>query len=334
MKALVTGGAGFIGLHLARTLLSRGWQVDIIDNLSRTGSDPALAAVLEMQGSRLVAVDLRERQATAPLGDDYEVIVHLAALLGVANVIQNAFDTLSLNIALTEEIIRFARRQKRLSRLLFASTSEVYAHTVGRGTGPVPTPESVPLHLAALTERRQSYLLSKIAGEALCHYGEIPFTILRPHNVFGPRMGVAHVVPQIFQRIYSAADGAELEVYSADHTRTFCYIDDAVELMYRIIGDDRCRGQTLNIGSQTPEITIKALAGMMAKIAGKRLRLVPSTPHAGSPPRRCPDMTETNRLTGYTQRLELVDGLTRTYQWYRTHVFDRKKTPEVSAVVP
>jgi UDP-glucose 4-epimerase len=322
MKILITGGAGFIGLHLAQRLLSQGWSVDLVDNLSRTGSDQTLERVTAEPRGRLITADLRQRDALEPFAADYDVVCHLAALVGVESVLRDAFGTLADNISLTENVIRFACRQKHLSRLLFASTSEVYAHAVAANFAPIPTPEDVALHLTSLSDTRQSYLLSKIVGEALCQHSGLPFTILRPHNVFGPRMGVAHVIPQIFQRISASPEDGVLDVFSADHTRTFCYIDDAIDLVCRVIDTPACEKKTLNIGTQTPEITIHALAETMLKIVGKRLRIVPRAPHPGSPSRRCPDMTLTDTLTGHLRRVELADALRRTYEWYQVHVFD------------
>lgn len=317
MKALVTGGAGFIGLHLTRRLLSQGWSVDLVDNLSRTGIDEDLKRVLEDPKARLITADLRQDRALRDLDPDYDVVCHFAALLGVENVVSRPFGTLADNVALTETVIRLSQNQRRLSRLLFASTSEVYAHAAAAGAVAIPTPEDAALHLAGPDDPRQSYLLSKIVGEALCHYSGLPFTILRPHNIFGPRMGMAHVIPQIFQRITQAPPGGTLEVFSADHTRTFCYVDDAVEMISRMIAEPACEKKTLNLGTQSPEITISRLAEMIMTIAGKPLHIVPRAPHAGSPARRCPDMSLTNRLTGYDQRMELAEGLRRTCAWYR-----------------
>lgn len=227
-KALLTGGAGFIGAHLTRRLLDEGWSVDLVDNLSRGVKDDVFAELVARSGFTLHEADLRDPDALADLGDDYTHVLHFAALLGVQNVIDRPYDTLRDNVRLLEELIDFGRRQSGLERFVFPSTSEVYVGTQQQFELPIPSPETTPLAVSPLDRPRTSYMLSKIYGEALCHHSGLPFTIVRPHNFYGPRMGLAHVVPQLLQRIHDSTDGDELIVYSVDHMRTFCYIDDAV----------------------------------------------------------------------------------------------------------
>ena len=128
-------------------------------------------------------------------------------------------------------MIALARQQEKFSRFLFASTSEVYAGTLESFNLTVPTPEESVLAVQNLNEPRTSYMLSKIYGEALCRQAGIPFTIFRPHNIYGPRMGMAHVIPEQLKKAWAAEEGDQLGVHSPDHRRSFCYIDDAVELL-------------------------------------------------------------------------------------------------------
>ena len=109
---------------------------------------------------------------------------------------------------------------------------------------------------------------------------------------------------------------------SIDHRRTFCYVDVAVELIWRIATVPACAGETLNVGVGAPEVTMRELGGLIAEAVGKRLEIVarPTTP--GSPPRRCPDMTRTHRLVGAPPQVDLATGIRRTYEWYRRHAFD------------
>jgi nucleoside-diphosphate-sugar epimerase len=165
-------------------------------------------------------------------------------------------------------------------------------------------------------------MLSKVYGEAACHYAELPFTIVRPHNIYGPRMGLSHVVPELLQRVYGADEGGTLEVFSPRHQRTFCYVDDAVELIRRAAESDACEGETLNVGAEEPEIAIVELAQLIAAVVGKQLKIVPGGDTAGSPPRRRPDMKRTRSLTGFEPVISLREGIERTYEWYRVNVFE------------
>ena len=321
-RALITGGAGFIGGHLSRRLLADGWSIDLVDNMSRGVQDAELTELLEHPNFELRIADLREPDALDDVGDDYSLIIHMAALLGVQNVLDRPFAVLRENVSMLERLLDVGARQRQLDRFVFPSTSEVYVGTQQFFELPIPSPESTPLAVSALDHPRTSYMLSKIYGEALVHASGLPFTIIRPHNFYGPRMGLSHVIPQLLQRIHDAADGDELTVYSIDHMRTFCHIDDAVEFVVRLIDTDAGAGGTFNIGTQAPEVTMGQLAELLCGVVGRDLRIVAGETAPGSPYRRCPDMTQTIRVSGYEPQVTLETGTTRVYDWYRERVFD------------
>jgi nucleoside-diphosphate-sugar epimerase len=218
--------------------------------------------------------------------------------------------------------IKIAHRQGSLERFCFTSTSEIYAGTLAAGQLEFPTSEASPLVLPDLASPRTSYMLSKIYGEAMCKASGLPTTIFRPHNVYGPRMGVAHVIPELMQRAHASSDGDRLEVYSVDHQRTFCFIDDAVEFIRLSAEAPGGAGASLNIGSEAPEVTIGALAELIVSEVGRSLEIVPLPATAGSPIRRVPDTSQVRHLTGYEPRTSLEQGVQRTYDWYRRNLFD------------
>lgn len=255
------------------------------------------------------------------LGGDYARIFHLAAIVGVANVARQPYAVLEQNLVLLLNLIEFARRQRDLDRFVFASTSEIYAGTLEAFEMSIPTPETTPIAVPDVALPRTSYMLSKLYGEALCAQSELPVTIVRPHNFYGPRMGLSHVIPELLQRAHAAADGGALEVYSVDHRRTFCYIDDAVEILVRVAEVPACLGRTLNAGRQAPEVAIGDLARMIVATTGRDLSIVPLEATAGSPERRAPDMTAVTELVGYEARVSLEEGVRRTHDWYLANVF-------------
>jgi UDP-glucose 4-epimerase len=322
-RVLITGGAGFVGAHLAARLVREGLAVDLVDDFSRGLPDAELASLRDSGRVRVLQRDLRDRGALDDLPGPYDYVVHLAAIVGVQRVIRRPLAVLTESVAMLENVVALAARQPALERLVFLSTSEVYAGTLASFTLPLPTPESTPLAVSPLAEPRSAYMLSKIYGEAICHNAGLPFTIVRPHNLYGPRMGLAHVIPELLQRVHDAPPGTPLEVASIDHRRTFCFVDDAVEMIWRAASSPGGRGQTLNVGAAEPEIAVGELARLIAATVGKELEIVPLPPTPGSPPRRCPDMTRTRALTGYDPQVELRSGLERTYAWYRAHVFTR-----------
>ena len=322
MKVLITGGAGFIGGHLGKRLAEGGHAVHLVDNFARGARDEFLQKLFATGRVELFECDLTAPDALAPLGDDYTHVYHFAAILGVQNVLERPFATLSTNIRLLETAIEFCRRQTKLERLLFASTSEVYAGSLEHFDLPIPTPEDVPLALPGLEHPRTSYMLSKLYGEAMVQQSGLPFTIVRPHNIYGPRMGMSHVIPQLLEKAHRLAPGDRLEVFSVDHRRTFCFIDDAVEMVVRAADAPRGAGLVLNVGNQQPEIRMGELAELILQTVGRTAAVDPKPATPGSPTRRCPDVTRIAELTGYRGLTSLEQGVTQTYDWYRDSVFD------------
>jgi nucleoside-diphosphate-sugar epimerase len=320
-KVLITGGAGFIGERVASALLGDGNEVEIVDNFSRGQNDQSLTKLAATRGARILQEDLLAPEALSSLPDYYDFVLHLAAIVGVQNVLQRPFDTLQNNVLMHLAAIRFARRQRSLKRFVFASTSEVYAGTLRWGDLPVPTPEDITLTLTALQEPRSSYMLSKIYGEAMLLHSGLPFTIVRPHNIYGPRMGMAHVVPQLLEKAHRAQPHSFIEVFSVDHCRSFCFIDDAVEMIRRVLDSPAALNQVLNLGAEGPEITVRRLAEIVIDVVGKPLTIRAMPPTQGSPARRAPKMTRMKEATGYVARIGLEEGIARTYDWYCDHMF-------------
>ena len=321
-RVLITGGGGFIGAHLARHFADRDQEVDLVDDFSRGRLDADLTALVGRPNVRLIEKDMLVPGALEDLSADYALIFHLAAIVGVANVLDAPDRVLRRNVELLVSALELAARQRDLERFVFASTSEVYAGTLALGDLPLPTPEDAPLTVPDPRLPRTSYMLSKIFGEAMSFQSGLPVTVVRPHNVYGPRMGLAHVIPELLQRAYEAEDGGRLGVYSVEHRRTFCHVSDAVEMMARAARAPDGVGQTLNIGKQTPEIRIGDLAERIVEVVGRQLEIDPLPPHPGSPARRCPDMTRTIEVTGYVAEVTIEDGVRDTYDWYRPNVFE------------
>ena len=136
-------------------------------------------------------------------------------------------------------------------------------------------------------------MLSKIYGEALCIHSGMPYVILRPHNIYGPRMGLSHVVPQIMEKCCKIDNGKLVEVFSPSHTRTFCFIDTALDQIYNLTICDDAVNDIFNIGQEEPEIKISYLVEKIIKITKKDLKIKKMQNTLGSPERRCPSMKKT-----------------------------------------
>ena len=325
INVLITGGAGFIGLHLANRLVASGFSVCIADNFSRGMHDEHLKRFLEKPKSSCIDIDLSDEKNVRDLGDHFHFVFHLAAIVGVKNVATKPYSVLTQNVELLRNVVSLSARQRDLKRLLFASTSEVYAGTLRHFDLPIPTPEQAPLGLTSLSESRTTYMLSKIYGEAMCLQSGLPVTIFRPHNIYGPRMGMAHVIPEQLSEIYRTKPGQEIRVASIDHTRAFCYVTDAVAMLEEMMKEESCVGETLNLGCENPEISIKDLVRICLDVTEADRRIVPLPPTTGSPVRRAPDMNLTHSYLKVRPTVSLREGIGRTWDWYLAHIFNGRK---------
>jgi len=321
-KILITGSAGFIGYHLARHCVAKGYRLDLLDNLSRGIKDQAFEDLCALPNVSVIQADLLNPEFEDLLPRDYDIIFHLAAIIGVSNVLQKPYAVLRDNVSMLVNLLEFSKAQADLERFVFASTSEVYAGTLKHFDLAIPTPEDSPIALTDISHPRTSYLLSKIYGEALCHQSGIPFTIIRPHNIYGPRMGLSHVIPELSKKAYEAEAGGELAVFSPDHRRTFCFVQDAVQLIEQASMSASCRGETLNIGTREPEIQMRDLARIIIKTVGKSLKIKELPPTPGSPVRRCPEIAKATQLIGFTPRISLEEGIQMTFDWYKKNIFE------------
>ena len=327
-KVLITGGAGFIGYHLANKLLGSDYQIDLLDNFTRGLNDTFLTELADNHNVNLINTDLLQFTTTDQLGHDYAYIYHLAAVIGVQHVLKSPYNVLVKNFSLLQNALEIARRQKNLERFVFTSTSEVYAGTLSYYGLEFPTPESTPLMVSNPHEARSSYMLSKIYGEVMCLHSSLPVTIIRPHNFYGPRMGFSHVIPELMKKVVYAENGV-VDVFSVNHKRTFCYIADAVQMIQLLAESNQTIRESYNIGSDNEEITMGELAQKIIDLVGEDVVINPMSATPGSPERRCPSINKLKEAIPYVKQYPLEKGLRNTFDWYNANVFSGK---EVSAV--
>lgn len=324
-RTLITGGAGFVGYHLARELsASPDAEITLVDNFVRGRRDPDLDGLLARPNVRLIEADLCDPAAFAQLGSGFDEVFHLAAIIGVKNVLNRPWDVVNVNARTTLNLIEWMRAGGG-KKLLFSSTSEAYAWTQQFHPLPVPTPENVPLALTEIGNARSTYAGSKIFGELAVTHGcgtvGLPFTIVRYHNVYGPRMGFEHVIPQLFERALGGEN--PLVVHSAHHTRAFCYVSDAVAATIAAMRDPRSNGGTFNIGNDEEEVRIDDLAQRVLRTAGVAASLTPREVAHDPISRRCPDISKARAELGFAPRVKLDAGLAQTLDWYRPHLLAR-----------
>ncbi|MYY07923.1 NAD-dependent epimerase/dehydratase family protein [Streptomyces sp. SID4919] len=313
-KILITGGAGFIGLHLARRLAD-DCDVTLLDDFSRGRSDAQLSELLGRV--TLVEHDLTTPVPPGLLADDYSEVYHLAAVVGVVHSNDDPRRVLRTNLLTTIHLLDWFAALSGAT-LCFASSSEAYAGSVEAGAAPVPTTEDVPLLMPDPTVSRSSYGFSKITGEVLCRtYARthgFALRMVRFHNVYGPRMGYDHVIPQFIERLLSGAD--PFEIHGADQTRAFCYVTDAVEAIVALTALPTKETLLVNVGNDEEEVVIEDLARHTFDTVGRHPELDIRSAPPLSPQRRLPDLTRLRELTGYRPAVDLREGLRRTHAWY------------------
>jgi UDP-glucuronate decarboxylase len=312
-RVLITGGGGFIGLHLARHLLDDGAEVTLLDDLSRAGRD----AELELIGrrARLVEHDLTTPIPPGLLRGTFDHVYHLAGFVGVGRVAEQPYRALHVNIVSTMRILDWCREQPP-GAIFLSSTSEIGDGAAHFGLVPFPVPEDVPFVLPEPAIPRSTYALSKMVAESLLRHlsGELRVRIGRYYNIYGPRMGDEHVIPHFIARSLARRD--PFPIYGGKQSRSFCYVDDAVAAtvaLTRLVSDDLL---LVNIGNDQEELQMDGLARRVTRLAGYQPELRYLEPPAGSSPRRRPDLSALRAATGLAPRVDLDAGLAATFDWY------------------
>jgi UDP-glucose 4-epimerase len=318
MRFLLTGGAGFVGSHLAEALLAAGHEVFVLDDLS-TGSIDNIGHLKHRPGFSYTIDTVFNDSLTAELVDRADVVFHLAAAVGVKLIVERPVHTIETNVHGTEVVLRHANKKKKL--VVIASTSEVYGKSVD-----VPFREDADLVLGATSRHRWAYACSKMLDEflALAYWKErkLPVIVVRLFNTVGPRQtGQYGMVLPTFVR--QALAGQSITVFGDGlQSRSFTYVGDVVRGLIGLVNEPRAVGQVFNIGN-IEEITIGQLAERVKVATGSSSPIVripyDQAYEAGfeDMPRRVPDLTKIRDLIGYAPKLGLDEIIARVVEDFR-----------------
>lgn len=319
MRILITGGAGFVGSHLAEALLARGDDVFVIDNLS-TGSIDNITHLKSHPRFHYTIDTIANEPVLAELIDRSDAVIHLAAAVGVKLIVEAPVHTIETNVHGTEVVLKHASKKRKL--VLIASTSEVYGKSAT-----LPFREDADLVLGPSSKHRWAYACSKLIDEflALAYWKErkVPVIIVRLFNTVGPRQTGQYgmVVPNFVRQ---AVMGEPITVFGdGTQSRSFTYVGDVVKALAALLNEPRAIGQVFNIGNGE-EISIYDLALRIKALTGSASKIV-TVPYdqayeAGfeDMPRRVPDISKIRALVGYEPAVELDEILTRVIESVRT----------------
>ena len=319
MRALITGAAGFLGSHLCDRLLQEGWEVEGLDNLL-TGREENLA---HLRGHP--RFHFRRHDVTRPVAvpEPVELVLHFASPASPRDYLQNPIHTMKVDSLGTLHTLGVAKRYR--ARYVLASTSEVYGDPEVH-----PQPEEYWGHVNPVGPR-SVYDEAKRFAEALAmaYHREhgVDVRVLRIFNTYGPRMRSddGRAVPTF---IVQALRGEPLTVYGdGTQTRSFCYVDDLVEGVYRAAVADGLGGTVLNLGNPE-EVQVRRLAELVRELVGAQVPIVHRPLPQDDPRRRCPDITRARRLLGWEPRVTLVEGLRRTVEFFGQQQLGRRRAAE------
>ena len=299
MKYLITGGSGFIGSHLAERLLDQGHSVTVIDNLS-TGSDNNLLKVkknIEFHHGNVLDKPLMEK-----LIAESDYVVHLAAALGVLNIINKPLESLKTNIQGTEVVLEACEKSNK--PVLIASTSEIYGKN-----DKVPLNEEDDRIVGHPLKSRWSYSEAKAVDESLAYFyyleKKLPVRIVRFFNTVGPRQ-VGHYGMVVPRFVSAALKNDPISVYgSGEQIRCFCHVDDAVDALLIVMASEKAIGQVFNVGNNQ-QISIEGLAQKIIEITGSKSKII-KVPYSQAYPegfedmqRRVPDISKIKNVLGWS----------------------------------
>jgi UDP-glucose 4-epimerase len=318
VRALITGGAGFIGSHLSEALLADGHDVLVLDNLS-TGSIDNIAHLKGRAGFEYFIDSVENEPLLAELIDRSDVVFHFAAAVGVKLIVEQPVYTIETNVHGTEVVLKHANKKKKL--VVVASTSEVYGKS-----DDVPFREDSDLVMGPTPKHRWAYACSKAIDEflALAYWKErkLPVIIVRFFNTVGPRQTGQYgmVIPNFVRQ---ALAGEPITVFGdGTQSRAFTHVADVVGALVKLIAEPKAIGQVINIGT-TQEISILDLAARIRDLSGSRsaIKVIPYDQAYESGfedmPRRVPNLSKIEQLIGYAPKHALDDILVQVIDYFR-----------------
>jgi UDP-glucose 4-epimerase len=311
-RILITGGAGFIGTHVAEKLATRN-EITLLD-IDLSNALP-YSHLVHDQRTRKLHGDVRDSALVEAEVARCQIILHFASILGVREVIENARDTIDTIVLGTRNVLEAAKKNPEVERIVYISTSEVYGNIIDAREGN-------PASVGTVNDPRLCYSSAKLMGEhqvwAYQRDFELPTVIVRPFNIYGPRRKTGHAVGLF---VIKALAGKDLTLYGdGSQLRSWCYIDDFCDGIIACIERDTAVGQDFNLGNPVTATTIYDLAERVIRLTDSSSEITQTKHTFSDIGVRAPNSRKACELLGYMPKYGMDDGLRPTIRWYREHM--------------
>jgi len=329
-RVLITGGGGFLGVSLAERLVKDNYVVLLDTNFDRN-----TFAYSDLKGNKnieLAEVDILDAPEVSRVTKDAQIVVHMAAMVGVQEVLSNALYTLDVNYIGTSNLLKAVSQNPGCQRVVCFSTSEVF------GAGAFGIAEDGNTVLSSVQDVRWCYCISKLASEhlALSYYRQqnVPSVVIRPFNIFGPKRVGDHVVLRF---VLKALKNEDLEVYGdGTQIRAWCYVDDFIDALLRCLEVKEAIGQAFNIGNARNTLTIYELAKKVISLCNSKSKIIFKALDFTDVDIRVPNIAKARDILGYEPKVDLEEGLARTIDWVRPNAaeLESRVTVERRTYIP
>lgn len=309
-KYLITGGLGFVGNALAKSLIKKNNSVIILDNQFRNTN----LNDLNNKNCKIYKADIRNKNLLKRISKNIDAVIHLASINGTNYFYEQPQLVLDVSLKGMMNILEVCE-ENNVSEFFFTSSSEVYQNAPY-----YPTDEKVPLTIPDPFNPRYSYAAGKIISEIMLLNTNFfkKCIIIRPHNIYGPNMGYNHVIPEIICKLIKAKKILKIQG-TGNHTRSFCYIDDFIKGFNILINKGKTKN-IYNIGTDD-EIKILKLTKKLIKISNKKIEIKHTKEKIGNPSKRCPNINKIKKI-GFNPTYNLDAGLKITYEWYKKNLIN------------
>ena len=312
-RIMITGGGGFIGISLAERLASHN-KVVLLD-VNFNDNAISYSNLKSNKNVEFAVCDILDMAELAKLAANAQIVVHMAAMVGVQEVINNALYTLEVNYSGTSNVLKAVAANPDCERLVSFSTSEVF------GSNAFRVAENANSALSSVQDVRWCYCISKMAAEHLVfsYYRQrgLPVVVIRPFNIFGAGRVGDHVVLRFILR---ALRNEDLEVYGdGTQIRAWCYIDDFCDALLQSLEVDKAVGQAFNIGNPLNTVTVYALAKEIVSLCGSKSKIIFKEPGFTDVDIRVPDISKARDILELQPKVTLEEGLSRNIAWVKEH---------------